>query len=130
MVSSRPRSRRTMSVRCAHGQASETYRWYRPGSALNGVEPSALKRPWIEYSERTNEPFLPGVPVVCERGEVAVAMVTLSCGTSYCLIVKFTPKRPSVLPHPSLQDRPRDKRFAGCTGWKLPHTTLPLGWAV
>ena len=41
MTSSSPLSLRTMSVRWAQGHARDTYRWYRPDSALNPLLPSA-----------------------------------------------------------------------------------------
>src|SRR6266545_281150 len=54
---SRPSRRRTMIARCAHGQARLTTRRYRPGSAFQPDDPSAVIRSVNRLDWRTNSPL-------------------------------------------------------------------------
>ena len=47
-----------MTVRCAQGHASDTYRWYRPAAAGKPDEPSAVTRPRNPLAARSNFPAL------------------------------------------------------------------------
>ena len=68
IMPSSPLSRRKISVRCAHGQASDMMRWYRPGSALKPpiAARSRLPRRRDPVAERTVGPDKPPATIVRE----------------------------------------------------------------